>query len=209
MVPSADRPNASDSGVAEDVGLLRRVGERDEAAFARLYDRFARPLYSVALHVVRDPITAEEVLQEVFLRIWDTAGQYDAGCGKPLTWAVVLTRNKAIDRLRANDRRRRLAEAYEARGDAPAAVTVETGSRALGEREEAALLRRALDDLPAEQRAPIELAFLSGYTQTEIASQLQLPLGTVKARIRRGMLQLRARLERGTLDTESMAPEMA
>lgn len=178
-----------------EADLLDRVAAGDESSFAQLYDAFAKPLFSVAMGILRDALAAEEILQEVFVQIWERAVSYDSKLGKPLTWAVILTRNRCIDRIRAQQRRNRLSEMIEnsdsfrpAEGAAPS-----MGRLVIHEQVEA--MRREMGKLPVDQRRAIELAFLSGLSQTEIAGQLQLPLGTVKARIRRGMLQLRARLE--------------
>lgn len=191
--------------VTEEVELLRRVAGGDEPSFARLYDRFARPLFSVAQGILRDVLVAEEVLQEVFVQIWERAIRYDPRCGKPLTWAIVLTRNKCIDRLRAQQRRSRLIEMIEQSGDQQFMNVGEPVSHELLDRERIEAMRRAMKELPAEQRLAIELAFLGGLTQTEIAGRLELPLGTVKARIRRGMLQLRSRLEAAKVVEDRLA----
>jgi RNA polymerase sigma-70 factor (ECF subfamily) len=173
-----------------DRELLARIAQRDTAAFAQLYDQFSRILFSIAHQILRDPAQAEDVLQEVFLQVWNRASDFDPELGKPLTWVVTLTRNRAIDRLRAAKRTDRLLEAAteeaQARSDdAPDSAT------ALMQLEAATRIRNALAQLPKQQRQAIELAFFRGLTQTEIASALKEPLGTIKARIRRGMLQLR------------------
>ncbi len=199
-----DRNASVDPQVAEAERLLHRVAAHDEPAFARLYDILARPLFSVALRILQDPSAAEEVVQDAFTQIWERAGTYDPQSGKPLTWALVLTRNRAIDRLRSRQRFNRLVESYMELG--PAALT-ETRPGSGGElvaRESVDTVRRALIELPADQRQAIELAFFLGLTQSEIAAQQSLPLGTVKARIRRGLLFLRARMERDGHSTATM-----
>jgi RNA polymerase sigma-70 factor, ECF subfamily len=138
---------------------------------------------------------AEDVLQDVFLQIWEKAPLYDSARGKPLTWAITLTRNKSIDRLRSSQRRGRLHDdlQHEAKSDAQyddrdAVTGVDLG-------EKSALVRQAIARLSTEQRQSIELAFFTGLTQTEISERLGEPLGTIKARIRRGMMKLRDVLE--------------
>ncbi|MEO8426189.1 MAG: sigma-70 family RNA polymerase sigma factor [Verrucomicrobiota bacterium] len=174
--------------------LLTRIAQQESEALALLYDRFAGVLFSVAAAILKDPAQAEDVLQEVFFQIWERASVYDSQLGKPLSWAVTLTRNKAIDRLRSTQRRNRLIEGImlEITNDTnlhnSVACDVVTN-------ETAALVRSAMTQLPAQQREAIELAFFGGLTQLEIASALKQPLGTIKARIRRGMLQLRDALE--------------
>lgn len=205
MENELDRNASVDPQVAEAERLLHSVAARDEQAFARLYDLFVRPLFSVALRILRDQSAAEEVVQEAFTQIWERAGSYDPKCGKPLTWAMVLTRNRAIDRLRSRQRFNRLVESYK---ELDPGATMETRHMSGGElmaRESVDNVRRALIELPADQRQAIELAFFLGLTQSEIAARQSLPLGTVKARIRRGLLFLRARMERDGQSTAAMS----
>lgn len=197
MAKHVEDLRAADEAVREEVELLRRVAAGDEAAFARLYDRFARPLFAVAMRILREVTAAEDMLQDVFVQIWERAAQYDVSSGKPFTWLVVLTRNKCIDRLRARQRREKLGETMLELEAAQPAAAPGGPPELMDLNEQVATMRQALAELRAEQRHALELAFLHGLTQTEIAAHLAVPLGTVKARIRRGMLQLRARLERG------------
>jgi RNA polymerase sigma-70 factor (ECF subfamily) len=176
-----------------DAELLRRVAGGDVTAFEQFYDRYSTALHALAMKILRDAHEAEEVLQEAMTLIWERAASYNAAAGKPLSWAMAITRNKAIDLIRSTQRASRLIE--EAALDAEArASSVPAESRAFLE-EASTLVRRALAELPAEQRRSIELAYFGGLTQSEIASQLGEPLGTVKARIRRGMMTLRDALE--------------
>ena len=177
-----------------DIELLRRISQGDRPAFAQFYDLYSSLLFSIAIRILNDPKEAEDVLQEVFMQIWEKAGMFDPRLGKPSSWAITLVRNKAIDRIRASQRRSRLAEQAAAAGtfdgnDAPRANESVQG------REKAALVRSAIAGLPAEQRSALEMAFFSGLTQNEISDNLREPLGTIKARIRRGMLKLRDKLE--------------
>lgn len=176
--------------IDNDVELLREIGAGDRTAFARFYDSYSKLLFSIAFKILNDSKEAEDVLQEVFLQIWDKAGQYDSRLGKPVSWAVTLTRNKAIDHIRSSQRRAKLMEdaAVEMSPEEPANESVRG-------RESATLISSAVAELPAEQRQAIELAFFRGLTQNEISETLKEPLGTIKARIRRGMLKLRDRLE--------------
>ena len=180
-------PQAS---VPWEAQLIRRVAQGDPEAFAALYDRYSKPLYSFVLRILNNPQEAEDVLQEVFLRIWEKASCFDEAAGKPFTWAISITRNKAIDRLRA--RQRKLQVFGET---ANSAVVVEAPSETQRDenvwRDQVAQIRRVVEELPGEQRESIELAFFSGLTHVEIAKALEEPLGTIKARIRRGMLRLR------------------
>ena len=173
--------------------LLKQVAVGDESAFGQLYDRLAPILFQLAFRILQDAALSEDVVQEAFLQIWGKAGQYDSRLGKPLSWAATLTRNKAIDRLRSGERRQRLTE--EAGLDQQARQEDSTTSDFPTQAQETAqAVRLAIGRLTAEQRQAIELAFFDGLTQTQIAERLQIPLGTIKARIRRGMLQLRGAL---------------
>jgi RNA polymerase sigma-70 factor (ECF subfamily) len=173
---------------------MLRTAQQDRLAFSELYDRLAGVLFATALRILNDHKEAEDVLQEVFLQMWDRASEFDPLLGKPLSWAITLTRNKAIDRLRSAQRRSRLlAEVLDqgARGSGPQAGGWET----VASNESSTLIHSALTALPPEQRQAIELAFFSGLTQMEIAETLRQPVGTIKARIRRGMLKLRDTLQ--------------
>ena len=181
-----------------DIRLLQRIAARDTAALADLYDRHNRLIFGLILRVVRDRGEAEEILQEAFVRVWTRAGTYDAQVGGPLPWIVRVARNCAIDRLRA----RRVRAAV----DAPAldvAVAESKMTTARIQTPEATVLfaerHRTLTDalagLPADQRQLIEAAFFDGYTHSELARRFALPLGTVKTRIRAGMIAMRKRLE--------------
>lgn len=184
---------ASESSIDQqsEIELLRRVGQGDRKGFEDLYDRFSGVLFSTALQILNDHREAEDVVQEVFIQIWDKAKLYDAARGKPLTWAMTLTRNKAIDRLRSAQRRYRLQDRVEKETKITNQVAVKNSSEEVEILEKSRLIRAAVLELSKEQREAIELAFFSGLTQNEIAQELNQPLGTVKARIRRGMLRLK------------------
>ena len=173
---------------------LRRIADGDRSAFADFYDQYSGLLFAIALKVLNDGKEAEDVLQEVFMQIWNKAGAYNPLLGKPASWAVTLTRNKAIDRIRAAQRRFRLIEQAAVEADVRPDNSPSANEKLHG-KENAQLIRSVVAALPADQRRAIELAFFSGLTQDEISQQLQEPLGTIKARIRRGMLKLREKLE--------------
>jgi RNA polymerase sigma-70 factor (ECF subfamily) len=177
-----------------DVELLRRIAAQDRAAFAEFYDRHATLMFSVASRILNDTSEAEDVLQETFVQIWEKARNFDPKLGKASNWAAILIRNRAIDKIRASQRRTRLAD--EAGTEfAIAAEAGDTVNDAIHGRERAKLIQAAIVELPAEQRRAIELAYFSGLTQDEISKKLNEPLGTIKARIRRGLLKLRDQLE--------------
>jgi RNA polymerase sigma-70 factor (ECF subfamily) len=178
-----------------DREMILRIGRGDQAAFSALYDRLSGPLYSLALKMLGDASDAQDALQEVFLQMWSRAGTYDPEKSSVFSWAVLLTRSRAIDRLRARDRRLRVvvgSTADEASlTEATNASTVESAADTANKKDEAAHVRSLLNNLPEDQRQAIELAFFGHRTHHEIAAQLGQPLGTVKARIRRGLLKLR------------------
>ena len=174
--------------------LLARVARGDTDAFSALYDLHAGTLFGLAVRILRDHATAEEVLQDVFCQIWEKAGAYDPKLGKPLTWAVTLTRNKAVDRLRNANRRAQLFDPGTEAEVAAENILLEARNSVLSH-EAASVARAALASLPQDQRQAIEMAFFGGLMPTEIAAALNQPLGTVKAHIRRGMLQLRESLK--------------
>ena len=177
-----------------DAELLRQIAAGDRVAFAEFYDRHSTLLFSVAAKILNNTSEAEDVLQETFMQIWDKAGSFDASLGKAASWAVILVRNKSIDRIRASQRRARLAEAAGAEFSIVAEVR-DSANEQLHGHDQATLIRSAIGGLPADQRQAVELAFFSGLTQQEISEKLSAPLGTVKARIRRGLLKMRDQLE--------------
>jgi len=177
-----------------DPAVIRRVAEGDSAAFERVYDAFSGILYSLALRILERPEDTEELLQEVFLKIWKDAADYDPRRGAPLAWAITITRHKAIDRIRATARRLRLYEAAEAETkNSPAAIPQPLSDAEHS--ESARAVRQSLDHLHPEVRQSIELAFFGGLSHSQIAAKLSLPLTTVKSRIRRAMMQLRQSLK--------------
>lgn len=173
--------------------LISRIAGGDQDAFRALYDRLSGPLFSLAYEMLGDAAEAEDALQEVCLQVWRRAEKYDPARSSVFTWAVMMTRSKAIDRLRARGRRQRVvAGSIEEEGNAPELASEMEGAADITQRkDEAARVRAALRKLPEEQRQAIEMAFLSDMTHAEIATQSGEPLGTVKARIRRGLLRLR------------------
>jgi RNA polymerase sigma-70 factor (ECF subfamily) len=172
-----------------DAVLLERIVARDAAAVGELYDRHSRLLYGLILRILADRGEAEEILQEVFVLVWNRAATYNPGLGPPAAWLVGIARNRAIDRLRANSARRRAFESV--RVDVESNESPETNA-SLGEEQRA--IRQALDAIPPEQRDLIEEAFFLGFTHSELAERHNLPLGTVKTRIRTGLLALREHL---------------
>ena len=181
----------STSDLEAEIELIRRIGQGDRQSFELFYDRLAGTLFAIANRVLNNREAAEDVLQEVFLQIWDKAPLYDPARGKPITWAVTLVRNKAIDRLRSLQRRSRLRDDLQRESETLDQADERTSLDAAIAGEASVLLREVLLQLGPEQRTAVELAFFDGLTQSEIAERLGEPLGTVKARIRRGLAKLR------------------
>jgi RNA polymerase sigma-70 factor (ECF subfamily) len=177
-----------------DAELFARIRAGDAAAFAEFYDRHAGLLFGIALKVLASETEAEEVFQDACVAIWERAPLHDPAGGQPLGWAVTLVRNRAIDRLRSVRRKAELIEAATVEAEIGAAGASDAAEEAIST-EAAGAVHGALRSLSAEQRQAVELAFFRGLTQQEIAAQLGQPLGTIKARIRRGMLALRDKLE--------------
>jgi RNA polymerase sigma-70 factor (ECF subfamily) len=181
---------------AADLELLNRIAKRDADAVAGLYDRHARVLYGLIHRILRDDGDAEDVLQEVFLRVWDKAETYDVALGSPMAWLVRIARNRAIDQLRS--RQARPATQPEPAALASAAVDEQITpgpERAAALSEEQRAIAHALNLLATEQRVLIEDAFFLGLTHSELAAKFNLPLGTVKTRIRTGMIAMRDHLQ--------------
>ena len=184
----------STAQLMRDREMIAQIGRRDQGAFSALYDRLSGPLYSLAFKMLGDASDAQDALQEVFVQIWSRASTYDPEKSSVFSWAVLLTRSRAIDRLRARDRRLRVvveSTAEDKVAEATDASTVESAADTANKKDEAAHVRSLLNNLPEDQRQAIELAFFGHRTHHEIAAQLGQPLGTVKARIRRGLLKLR------------------
>ncbi len=176
-----------EKGTESDVDLLHAVARGDEGALARLYDQYRVILFSLLLRILNSREEAEDVLQEVFLQVWKRAGDFDDTRGRPFTWLVTLARSRGIDRIRQLGARQRLADsaAQNAPDEASDAVTDTLHS------EQKEIVARALASLPEEQRRTLNLAYFEGLTQSEIAEKLDTPLGTVKTRMRSGMIKLR------------------
>src|ERR1700736_715558 len=181
---------AQESDNEFDARLISRIAAGDDSAFDALYKRFSGPLYGMAYRMMNDAKEAEDVLQEGFTYIWRKAATFDPNRSSPFAWAVMITRNKAIDRLRVRQRIERLRE----RVTTEESFHQDKDEASANEptlRERGTLVRSALREIPEEQRQALELAFFSGLTHEQIAERLDTPLGTIKARIRRGLLRLR------------------
>ena len=195
MLDRPETPTVSDADVHLDQ-TLTAVGRGDLDAFAALYDVMSPRVYGTALKVLREPIHAEEVVQEVFLQVWTEAGRYEAARGRARSWVMTLAHRRAVDRVRSSQAGRRREATYfrelvtDPRDDTQAVV--QAGA-------DAELVRSALATLSSPQRQAIELAYFGGHTHREVAGLMQAPLGTTKTRIRDGLLRLRDTL--GSMQT--------
>ena len=179
---------------AADRAALERIARGDHEGLAALYDRHAKPVYSLALRILQDQGEAEDIVQDVFSQAWRQAAHYDSSRGAVAAWLFTLARSRAIDRLRA-----RRARPERAAGDRDAANVVDprvSPDLQVLSAEQVGHVRAALDALPTLQRVAIELAFYEGLTHVEIAERLEQPLGTVKTRIRLALGKLRDLLAR-------------
>ena len=185
-----NRASATRFRSAADSELAQQMKSGDEAAFANFYDRFAPGIFSMIYAILHDQKESEDVLQEAFVQMWKRSATYDPARSSLFTWAVMISRHKAIDRLRSRQRQSQLSEVIASESDI-LSVPADRADDALARREERERVRAALAQLGEGQREAIDLAFFAGLTQIEISERLGAPLGTVKARIRRGLLALR------------------
>lgn len=189
-----EEPSHGDNRGRDQIHLIAAMARGEKAALAALYDQLSGPLYSLACRILTDATEAQDLIQDIFLQAWRTAGSYEPDRGSVFSWLATLVRNRAIDRIRMRQRRSELlADAAPDLQPSLPAGNDEAGAN-VSQREQADTVRAALSGLPTDQQRAIELAFFSGLTQQEIAARLNEPLGTVKARIRRGLLKLKERL---------------
>jgi len=188
-----------DDAEPRDDELMARVCLRDIDAYTALFDRYGDLVFSVALRIVGEPATAEDVVQDVFLRLWRRPEQFDLQRGRFVTWLMSVTRNRSIDERRSQGRRLRReslpSTTVEEEDVFPSGDERDDPAMAALVADERRAVRRALALLPAEQKLALQLAYFGGLTQQEIAERLGQPLGTVKTRIRLGMQKMRATLE--------------
>ncbi len=181
----------ADSGAdkaAELAQLLKLASRGDQEAFAKLYDATSTRVFGLAVRIVRDRAQAEEVAQEAFLEIWKTASRFDPAKGSAHGWMLTIVHRKSVDRVRSAEASTRRDTTYELRNQT---VDHDSTADAAHASMEARRVRNAMESLTAAQREALELAYFGGYTHTEVASMLDLPLGTAKTRIRDGLIRLR------------------
>ncbi|MBI1760526.1 MAG: sigma-70 family RNA polymerase sigma factor [Acidobacteria bacterium] len=203
LTGAARRANAK----TETAALQKQLGQwmaasaaGDQAAFTKLYDATQRQVYGLLLRMLKNPATAEEVLLDVYLQVWRQAASYDTARGSVWGWLMTITRSRALDRWRASAGQLRESDDLETVSLTVAAVTDSPEANSLLN-ERSKLVRQALTQLTPEQRLLIETAYFEGLSHSELAERFALPLGTVKTRIRTGMVSLRKCLERyGSFD---------
>jgi len=179
-----------------DEALARRLQRKEPQAMADLYDRFGRLAYSVILSVVRDPSTAEDLVQETFLRVWNRAHAFEAGRGALGPWLLTIARNRAIDHIRSvGSRMQKNSYEFDASEHPSLFVDME---RDVFNTDHARIIRKALAKLTENQQKVIELAYYQGLSQTEMAEQMGQPLGTIKTWVRAALKVLRGELGQGT-----------
>jgi RNA polymerase sigma-70 factor (ECF subfamily) len=172
-----------------DQDLVRAIASGDQVSLGRLYDRYSGLVYSVALRVLRDTAAAEEILQDIFMQLWQKASQFDAQRGSLPAWLLVMARNRAISRLRQRN------PASDASMDEASASLPYRLDNFLIERELLGKVRAAMDGLPAAQREALELAYFEGMSHSEIAERTGEPLGTIKTRLRSAVQTLRQKCD--------------
>lgn len=175
---------------AEDMKLLDRIAHKDAAAFQEFYRRYGGLVFSTIAKVLNDHHDTEDIMQEVMVQLWQKAHLYEPRKGKPLTWVTTMAKNRAIDRIRSKQRRARLNDDFGAEHKVTQPEFDESGQEILQQKERDTLLRRAVTKLTPDQQEAIKLTYFNGLTQAEVAERLHEPLGTVKARIRRGVNRL-------------------
>lgn len=190
-VPDAVPPEggaASGDATSRLAGLLARAGRGDEQAFAAFYDHTSARAYGLALRVVRNPAHAEEIAQEAYLDAWRTSGRFNPELGSAIGWLLTIVHRKAVDRVRSVEASTSRDQTWQ-RESQPVEhdQTAEQAQTSL----EAQRVRGAIKTLTSVQRQAVELAFLGGYTHTEVATMLEVPVGTAKTRIRDGLIRLR------------------
>lgn len=183
---------ASHLGTDDEIELMKRIKARDDEALSELYDLYNRLLYGLIISIVKKREEAEDVLQEVFVKIWEKASTFNEDRGNVYSWIVTLTRNKAIDRIRSKGYKTQKkasqdvdAPEFSLEGDTfdPLETTIFS--------DRAELVRNALAKIPDSQSEVLKIAYYKGMTQREISDQLDIPLGTVKTRMRQGMIKLK------------------
>ena len=191
---SANSPKSFDN--VNDLNLLKRISQKDTAALSEFYDLHSKYLYTIIYYILRDEGESEDLLQEVFLQIWEKIDSYDETLGNPLAWISRITRNRSIDRLRSKSFKNRSSETdIERFFDLSTDSVSSNPEKVMTMNQEQLEIANALKSLNENQRDLIEFAYFRGYSQSEIAEHFKIPLGTVKTRMRAAMMLLRDKLK--------------
>jgi RNA polymerase sigma-70 factor (ECF subfamily) len=181
-----DSPPHAEEGRPELAGLLASVARGDQAAFESVYDQLAGPVYGLVRKVLRDPAQSEEVAQEVMLDVWRTASRFDAGRGSAVAWVMTIAHRRAVDRVRSES-----ASTQREQKLAPGPVSGDDVAELVETALDRQRVRRCLGALTSLQAEAVKLAYYGGYTYPQVAELLGVALGTVKTRIRDGLIRLR------------------
>lgn len=191
---NANQSNQSPFDPVDEQLLVKRLRARDQAALDELYERYSKVVYAIALRIVGQVSDAEDVVVDSFWQVWQQSENYDEARGQLRTWIVTIARSRALDRLRVI-RRSPLSEAEEVDVAGREIATDDDPEQTAWLSQKSAIVRNAMAALPREQRQALELAYYFGLSQSEVAERLGEPLGTIKTRIRLGMMKLREQLQ--------------
>ncbi len=197
-------------GPSNEQALLERLLARDQTALSALYDCYAGVVYALAFRITSSTVEAEDVVVDTFWQIWQQADRYDRTRGQLGAWIFTIARSRALDRLRAMRRSPLIEQDLRAEAEAAQhAAASESPEQMLWLTEQSAFVRAALAELTPVQRQAIEMAYYQGLTHTEIAERLGEPLGTIKTRIRLGLMKMREHLSKQLINAQGMRPDVA
>ena len=174
----------------EDIALMKAIAAQDQTAFSKLYDRYARVMYSLAFKILGSVEESEEVVLDVFSKVWKSSESFDAARGRVDGWLFMMTRSRCLDRLRSKQRLLKVQESSQRQVKTPETEVPNPPEQYLFNQERRERVKRALDQIPENQRSVLELAYFEGLSQSQIAKTLAISLGTVKTRTRLGLNKL-------------------
>ena len=181
---------AKESSAQSDAFLLTEIAKKETWALSVLYERYSARLYGLALKILKDESLAQDVVQDIFLKVWQNADKFEKSRGSAIAWLMILCRNRSIDKLRQREKSTKRSTVFNEELNI-ATSFFENPQETVEQNELQKTITNALSQLPQEQRTAIEMAFYQGFSQSEISDELKVPLGTIKTRIRLGMQKLR------------------
>lgn len=181
---------AKESSAQSDAFLLTEIAKKETGALSGLYERYSARLYGLALKILKDESLAQDVVQDIFLKVWQNADKFEKSRGSAIAWLMILCRNRSIDKLRQREKSTKRSAVFNEELNI-ATSFFENPQDNVEQNELQKTITNALSQLPQEQRTAIEMAFYQGFSQSEISDELKVPLGTIKTRIRLGMQKLR------------------